>query len=46
MTYILQRWESSTATSQGGKTMIHNGFDLIGTTLGRYRIVQRIGQGG
>jgi serine/threonine protein kinase len=26
--------------------MLHNGFDLIGTTLGRYRIVQRIGQGG
>ncbi len=41
-----KRWESSAATSQGGKTMIHNGFDLIGTTLGRYRIVQRIGQGG
>src|SRR5439155_14773961 len=28
------------------KTMIHNRSDLIGTTLGRYKIVQRIGQGG
>ncbi len=26
--------------------MIHNGFELIGTTLGRYRIMQLIGQGG
>jgi serine/threonine protein kinase len=26
--------------------MIHNGYNLIGTTLGRYRIIRRIGQGG